>query len=307
MAITTGHGGDLEYIAVDTSSPYGLPSSGTLQIPSDSIISVELTGSNGGEILFSTNDYDGIDTVTGLEEYTLTFEYVLQRHEDTGSGHTLANSIEYNAVNRSNGQPAKLCFVYETNGDAFEIRGAVCNSFSISGRAGEKIICRAEYYATDVVPADSTSGLTNYDSLTASDTIGNTYEKFTGVAVSRSGSWAAGVNNFSFEIVNNAERVYTVGSATASDIVCGKQEIRGSVDILLNDGGMDDWNEMADATEQNIVFASGNSTASGDVSMKWTFTNALYTNFPLAYKADDAYIVSGVDWIAETVSLAAYS
>ena len=298
-AITKGHVGDLVYIPEATQGSE--PSSGTLQIPSDSVANVSLTGLNNGKIVYTIGDFDGQDTVTGCSEYVLSFDYNLQQVNTTGE-HLIADTIEYNAVTRTAGQPTTLTFYYTTtSGATYMLTGSMCNTLSKTCNVGEVITYHAEYWA-------ETCAITNshMSSLTDESAIANTYETFAGAAVTRPDGTAiaCGVGNFSASINNNCTRVYNIGSADANVIQAGIEEVSGSIDILIDAGGTAEFAQMQNATENTISFETG-STASQ--SEDWEYTNAIFTNFPINYAAEDAYVVSGVSWIAEGVTLGAYS
>lgn len=308
MAITTKNSSmKLEYIAEATR---GTPtSSGTLQIPSDAVRNVSLTGTNNGDIIYTISDYDGQDTGYGLKEYTLSFEYDLQRHESAGGANknTLATSLEYYALTRSSGLLTPLTFYLATDSTTrYVIKGGVINTFAVNTAPGERVHCSVEVSAVSVIVEAG-----NYGSLTASAAYGNTFETFQGASVTRTGSFDNGCGNFSFSINNNVTGVPNIGSSVYAAMYEGLENVEGSVDVILNDGGNSDWEEMAPTsgspTEQAIVFNSGTSTTAGNLSMTWTFANAHYTNLPIDFSAEDGFLTSGVGWKAESVSLAVYS
>lgn len=286
----------LEYIAETTrNSP---ATAGTLQRPSDGIINATLTGKNSGEIIYSINDYDGQDTVYGTNEYTLSFDYYLQRTHN--STHTLANSIEYNALTRSSGQVTPLTFYLHTESDGtYQCAGSVLNSYNLTPEE-TRIKVSVEYAVTSV---DTAAG-TTYAGLTGSSACGTTFEQFQGASITRSGSFEAGVSGFGFTINNNVQPLKLIGASSASHYE-SLENLSGTVNILLNDGGEDDWTEMDDNTESNIVFASGTSTSATDCSLQWTFTNAHFSEIPINLSIDKAYVESGINWKAETIALAA--
>lgn len=290
---------NLEY-AVESSQGTD-PSSGTLFIPSDGIENINLVGRRNGEVVYSINDYDGQGTVYAGEEYTLTFDYYLQRHNPTTS-HPLANSIEYYALTRSSGELTPLTFYVTTSsGATFTLMGGIINRWTATPE-DTRIRCSCEVIAESCATSSD-----NYNDLTASQAIGTTFETFQGAACTRSGSFEAGVGGFSVEINNNVERIPVIGSSTPTLCQEGHEAVTGTVDILLNDGGKADFSEMKYATEQSIIFSSGTSTATNDKSMKWTFANASFDEIPITWSIDTSVVISGVRWKAETLTLAAYS
>ena len=288
----------LEYIAeTNRNDPV---SSGTLQRPSDSVVNVTLTGKNNGEVIYSISSYWGQDTVYGTNEYTLSFDYYLQRHHNTG--HTLALSVEQNALSRTLGLLSPLTFYYHTESDGtYQCTGSILNSFNLTPEEN-RIKCSVEYNVTSVV----TSGGAVYGGLTGSSACGTTFEQFKGAACTRSGSFEAGVSGFGFTINNNVQPLKLIGASSASYYEA-LENLSGTVNLLLNDGGENDFAEMADNIESDIVFASGTSTTATDASMKWTFTNAHFGEIPINLTVDAPYVESGVNWGAEKVAFAIYS
>ena len=299
MAITSGHQADLEYIEETT---YGTePSTGTLQIPSDNILSVRLEPVNNAEILYSIGDYDGQSTVTGTHEVVLSFDYILQQVKTSGE-HQLSDSIEYYAQHRSSGQPKSLTFYYTPkSGTIYMINGAVCNTFEMTASADDKTIrCHAEFYGKSTATSNS-----HYNSLTSSSAIGTSYEKYSLGSVKRGGSTIeSGVTSFRFTINNNLERIPVVGSDTVTNIYAGKQELSGDMDVLVSDGGGSIFSDMFNKNTASLVFNTGSTS---NQSLKWTFTNMVYTGTPQEVTSDTPFIVSSIPWIAESVTLAGYS
>ena len=303
MAVTSKNTGmKLEYIAETTRG--SAVSTGYLQRPSDAVSNVNLTGTNNGEIIYTISDYDGQDTVLGLREYNLTFEYDLQRTEDSGgTQNTLATSILYYALTRSSGLLTPLTFYVHTNSTTtYVCEGCVINSITGNCAPNERI-----HLSVNVSVATVTTGNNYYSALTASAAYGNTFETFQGASITRSGSFDSGCGNFNFTINNNVSGVPNIGTSYYVNMYEGLENLSGTADVLLDSGGNTDWDEMGAGTEQAIVFATGTSTTSGDKSMKLTFANAIYTNLPVNFAAEDSYLISGVNWIAETVTLAEYT
>lgn len=289
----------LEYIAETTRGSE--PASGQLHRPSDGIENVSLTGSKNSEIIYTITDYDGQDTVYGMEEYTLTFDYYLQRHGS--SGHTIDKSVEYYALTRdSSGLLTPLTFYITTDSNTtFMVNGGMINNFTLTPEE-TRIRCSVEVLGHSAVTA-----MVNYSSMTASAAVGTSFEQFQGCACTRTGSFAAGVSGFSMTIANNVDRIPIIGSSSPTMTVENFEALSGSVNILVNDGGAGDWGDFAGNCESNLVFDSGTSSTAANRSMKWTFANAAFTEVPITFTKDSAYIESGISWGAETVTLAAYS
>ena len=289
----------LEYIAEDSRG--SAMSTGSLDLPSDSVENVTISGSKNGEIIYSVTDYDGQGTVFGMNEYTLTFDYYLQRHTSTGT-HKIANSIEYYALTRTSGLLTPLTFYVHTDSNSsYRLTGGIINNFTITPEE-TRIKCSVE-----VIASSCTTNPTGdvYAGLNQPGTIGTNYEQFQGCTVTRSGSFEAGVSGFSASIANNAERIPVVGSSDPTAIYENLENLSGSVNILLNDGGDTDYDEFHVGTKQSIVFNTGSSTTATDCSMVFTFLNAHFSEVPITFNKDSNVVQSDISWKAETVTLAA--
>jgi len=310
MTITTKNTGmKLEYIAESTR---GTPvSSGTLQTPSDAVSNVNLSGSNNAGIVYTIGDYDGQDTTYGLKDYKLSFEYDIQRIENTSPKkcNTLTKSMQYYALTRSSGLLTPLTFYVHTKSDAtYVCKGCVVDSWNLSVTPGGRL-----HATVNVSVASVACEIGNYPSLTDSTAWGNTFETFQGASITRAGGFDEGVSGFTITINNNPTGVPNIGLSRYHSYYEGLQNLSGTVNVILSSGGKTDWEEMTGAgedaspTEASIVFNTGTSTTSGNKSMKFTFANAAYTNLPVNFNAEDGYVTSGVGWIAESVTLAEYS
>ena len=274
------------------------PGSGQEYRVSDAIENVNLVGRNQGEVAYSVYDYDGQGTFFGADEYVLSFDYYLQRF---GTSHPTANSIEYYANHRTSGNLKPLTFFVNTDSTStYALSGGIINTWSMTPE-DKRIKCSCEILFESCV----TTGI-NRHLYTAASACGTTFETFQGALITRSGSFEAGVSGFTVNINNNADRIPKIGTSTAT-VYESLENLSGTVDILLNDGGINDWGEMTDHTKQSIVFASGTSTTTTDQSMKWTFANASFSEVPIPFTTDTRVVISGITWNAETLSFAAYT
>jgi len=297
--ITKGHSSSLEYILEGTKGSE--PSSGTLQIPSDVVTNVSISPINNAERLYSIDDHKAETIITGMKECALTFEYKLQQVNTTGE-HVLADSIEYAATTRSSGQPSSYTFYYTTaSGCTYMFTGAMCGSLTKNVNDSDKTITvRAEFWAESC--ATSTA---HYTSLTPASALNNTYEKFTGASVQRGGATIGkGVSNFTATINNNLQRIPVIGSSNAYEIVAGELDVSGQMNVLVEDGGATQFGYMDVGTAANITLDTG---ATASQSLDFTYTDAVFTNFPFEQAATTPYVAVNCNWIAENVTLAAHS
>ena len=305
MALTRGYNLKLEYIP-ETQRGREPWIADDLQTPGDAIDNYTLTGTNNGEIVYTMSSFEGQDFVPGLEEYTMTFDYYVQRLNN--EKHPLDLSLPYFATTRDTNTKdlTPLTFYLTTQGGTgdesgctWTLTGGVINSYGISGNAGERVKASVE-----VVFSGCTTVTGLYSTHSSSSAWDTTYETFQGAGITRSGSFEEGVNNWNFTVNNNAGRFPKIGSSTPT-VYEGHENVEGSVDILLVNGGKSDWNEMVSATQQSITFDTGDSTTDTDQSMTWTFADASYGEVAINAGADSVIVQSGVPWKAKTVSVVA--
>jgi len=297
MGITIAHGGDIEYIA-ETTHGGGLPSSGQLEIPSDSVRNIELAISSNVERHKTVSDYDSVDTSYHSREYTLTIEYALQQCNTSGS-HTSTTALENYAVTRTSGDLTSLAFVYSTNGSYYLLKGGKINSWSMPFALNESLIVTVEIWGTEIETATSASTFTNYSSLTASETIGNAFEVYGGGAITRSGKWSNGIKAGTLTISNNLERVPKIGTQDMIGVYPQEIDVGLSCDILTDSGGKTDIDDLLTPDETDIVIQSGTTS---NTSYKWTLTNPSYNSEPVVYKVGMSHMVISADIGAEAIT-----
>jgi hypothetical protein len=209
--------------------------------------------------------------------------------------------MEYRALTRSAGNLTTLTAFVNTNSTTtYKCTGGVINSWSLTTEE-KRLKCSCEIVFESVVTT-----VTNKHSYTAAAVCGTTYEQFQGASITRDVNFNAGVGNFTINIANNADRIPKIGSSTAT-VYESFENLGGTVDVLLNDGGNADFGVMKEQEQNSIVFQSGTSTTSTDQSIKWTFANTSYTEIPISFTSDTRVVIGGVNWIAETVTLASVS
>jgi hypothetical protein len=272
-----------------------IKTSGQLYRVSDAIENVSLRTAAGADVLYSVYDYDGQGTIYGQHDYTLGFDYYLQRTKTTT--HPLANTMEYYSLTRTSGLLKSLtCLVNTDSGSTFFLAGGVVNRWSATLEE-KRIRCHAEL----IFKSCATSGTWGFTAPTA---IGTTFEQFQGATITRSGSFNAGVSGFSLEINNNAKSQPVVGASQPTAIYESLQNLSGSVDILVNDGGENDWYEVEGQRKISIVFNTGTSTTATDCSEVFTIANVTFTELPVEFTTDTTVVIAGARWIGETISLA---
>jgi hypothetical protein len=293
MSLTTKNTG-MEVAFIEESTRGTIKTSGQLYRVSDAIENVSLKNTNGAEVLYSVYDYDGQGTIYGAHDYTLSFDYYLQRTKTTT--HPLANTMEYYALTRSSGLLTSLtCILNTTSTSTHFLAGGIVNRWSATLEE-KKIRCHAEL----IFKSCATSGTWGFTAPTA---IGTTFEQFQGVVITRSGSFNAGVSGFSLEINNNAKSQPVVGASQPTAIYETLQNLSGKTDILINDGGGNDWYEVEGHRKANIVFQSGSSTSATDCSLKWTISNVSFPDLDKGFTTDTSVVIGNVSWVGETIGL----
>jgi len=294
MVLTTKNTG-MELAIIQESTRGTLVTTGQLYRVSDAIENVSLRTAAGADVLYSVYDYDGQGTIFGQHDYTLSFDYYLQRTHTTS--HPIAKTMEYYALTRSSGLLTPLSVILKTDSTTtFALAGAVVNRWSATLEE-KRIRCHVELVAKSCVTNPSCTH-------TSPVACGTTFEQFQGAIITRTSSFDAGVSGFSFEINNNVKSQPVVGASQPTAIYESLQNLSGSVDILLNLGGENDFYEVEGQRKVNIVFNSGTSTTATDCSMVWTIANATFTELPIEFTTDTNVVIAGTRWIAESVTLA---
>jgi hypothetical protein len=272
-----------------------LVTTGQLYRVSDAIENVSLRTAAGADVLYSVYDYDGQGTIYGQHDYTLSFDYYLQRTKTTT--HPLANTMEYYALTRTSGLLKSLTATVNTeSASSFHLAGGVVNRLSMTLEE-KRIRCHAELIFKSCV----TTGTYTYTAATA---IGTTFEQFQGATITRSGSFNAGVSGFSLEINNNTKSQPVVGASQPTAIYESLQNVGGSVDILVNNGGETDFYEVDGQYKTSIVFNTGTSAVATDCSEVFTIANATFTELPIDFTTDTTVVIAGARYVAESISLA---
>jgi len=294
MALTTKNTSmDVSFIPEVTRGT--IMTTGQLYRAGDAIENVSLRTAAGADVLYSVYDYDGQGTIWGAHEYTLSFDYYLQRTHTTS--HPIAKTIEYHALTRTSGLLTSLTgLITTTSGATFFLAGGIIDRWSLTLEE-KRVRCHAEI----IFKSCATSGTWTF---TAPVACGTSFEQFQGATITRSGCFAAGVSGFSLEIANNARAQPVVGSSQPTATYESLQNLSGTVDILLVDGGKNDWYQVEGQAKSNIVFNSGTSTTTTDQSMVWTIANCSFTELPVDFTTDTTVVISGTRWIGETITLA---
>lgn len=302
MALTPGHAGDFEYIEEATYGA-GLPASGQLEIPSDSIIEAQYEPNVEVKRHYSIDSDACKDSTYHQIVHVVTLDYELQQLK-TATQHTLSESLAYFAATRSSGDLYSIACAFDLNGTAIQMKGGKINRYSWTCSPSEAIRVTCEIWGNAVETEDIVTDFTNYSSLDASAAISETIEIYEGASITRAGCWADGIGSFNFEINNHLERVPVLGSQDPAGTYPAHSEFSGGAEVLATAGGETLLDECLAGTEVAIVANSG-TTASK--SLKFTFANASYNRTPAAYRTEMAIVKIPADWGAESVTLAAYS
>lgn len=291
MALQRGFDFDIEWL---NESYYGsgITLTDTTKTVSDIIHDIRITPNNSAEPVFSVSDVAAADTIYTNEEYTVRIEYELQ---DTS---TAANSLlKYGITRNASNDLDSVAFSVQIGDKYYEFQGGICNTVEVRGEVGRPIIVTQEFFCNDCVDPS-----TSFPGDTHASAFNSTIAVYGGATITKGGSAIGyGTRSFALTINNNAERVFKEGSPTASQIVAGKLDISGTIDVFIEEDADTQWGWITGKTESNIVIDPGltNYPATGI-----TLTNAVFdtTDFPL--NNSDATLVSGMRFKAEDVSIA---
>jgi len=299
MAFTSGHSGSVEYVA-ESSYGDGIPTTPTMHLPSEAVTNVELNFDIDVKRLHDIGSHAATDTVYGSRAYVLTVEYDVQQLKSADT-HTASTCLSYYATHRTTGALDSLACAVDMNGGAYLLKGGYINRLSMNFTQGEVPKATCEIWGNAVETDTTVANFSNYDSAGA---IGESFESYSGAAITRSGCWSNGIADFSFEINNNLDRVFKVGSQDAASTYAGYVDLTGNATVLVATGAKDEVDALMAGTEVDIVAASGSTSSK---SLEFTFANASYTNEPVIYKTDMSAMTVGCSWGAESVTFAAVS
>lgn len=284
----------------------GTPLAGQWRYPSDGVENFTLTPTNAAEIIHTMSQPDAQGTVDGQRSYSMSFDYILQRHGTTAGQNTLITSLEYYAQTRgaSSGTLKTLTFcVCPTSSTTLLCKGGVIESWNVKAGAGEKIVCSVNLQFSAV----STSWTEIASGYASPKALGTTFETMNNATLTKSSLFTNGVANFDATINNGAETLHKIGSVQPASVCESKENVTGNFDMFLESTGTVAVSQLYNSTTGDIVFSSGNSTTAADASMKFTFTNARLTSVPITSSTNTTALQSNIGWLADGVTLAIHS
>jgi hypothetical protein len=290
MAIQRGFDYDIEW-KEEASYGAGITGVDTCKTVSNVINGVTLMGNNNAECIFSIGDVAAADTVTGVEEYTLTVDYLLQDSES--STYSL---LYYGTHRNSDNDLDSVAFSLQIGDKYYELTGGICNSVQLQMEEGGHIRVTQEFYLDDVDdPVTSFVGGTHASAFTGP------LASYGGCSFQKAGAaLAEGTRSFSVTINNNAERLYSIGSDVASKITAGLVNISGTADVHIDADADTVWGWMTGATEGDIVIDTGSVTYPATI----TLNTSVFGSVSLDLNNKDGHLVSGLPFIAEDITLA---
>jgi len=298
MAILASHIGGLYYQAEATVG--GGFTAIQNQIPSDSVTSVTITPAMNPKRLINIASPTAVDTIQGAHDYTLNLEYALQ---DVSAVHTLALSLETQAITRTAGDLQSLCFdlMTATGVSYIILKGGKINTATYTFAVGQPIMCALEIWATNLTTAAA------LPLGTAAVAVATSFSTFNGASLLRTGKWANGVKGCTLTINNNLERIPKIKPTTAQGgdyavIMPGIQEYALTADIIADAGGKTDIDDILSDPETTIAVSSKVGDALG---YKWTLTKPWFNSEPVVYTADMTTLIISGNMGAESIALAA--
>ena len=301
MATTYGHNSKIsfEYIPETT---YGVePAPGKLRVPSDWIMSCNLEPINNAEVAYSIGSHQGRDIVSGVSEFSLNISYALQRVTTGLSNGSLDTSFEWFAQHKTGSEVSLHSFsAYYTTQTSkrYRLLGCKINTYAAS------IAADGDHIKVDVniLGKSCSTSVGNYSNYAGSVERATTFETGKAATVTRLDSFSEGLPNFGFTINNGLDKIKIIGTGVKG-AYSKNQIVEGTADILVDNGGLREFGDMDQIDKASIVCSSGATTTATDNSIKWTFTNSFYKNFPVNLGNDTLLTVAGVNWGCEKVAL----
>jgi hypothetical protein len=311
--IATGYG-DIEFIAEATHGA-GLPTTGQLQVPSDAVGQWTLSAKSANKHIPTMGSPRFQDTVYGLLDFELTFDYTVQLLKTSGAVHTASTSLEYYTCYRvpnaagggyaaGAGQSTSLAFVARLMGFDILLKASRITKLSLAAAIGEAIEGSVTITGSGIATAAS-GALTNYSTCTAPGYVGTALETYAGSSITKSGKWAGGVTNGTLTLSQDAGGPGKLGNRyRQANYLKGPMTVELSAEIIT--AGKDELDDIINATpeETDVIFATG---ATASQSHKFTLQQMGYESVAevIAYNEDHAKVNAMLS--GEWVDYAAYS
>lgn len=287
MAVTRGFGG--RALWVDEATEGTTPTNPAFKKFSEHVSSVEVSMDPKHELYYDIGSYDPASFVQGLPEYGLKVTYLL---------HTDRKNTMDDAINRQSNNTLKSKTIEVSAGldDAtagyYTVTGAKPDSVSVKFEVGKPIEVTETYKALGI--ARSTSAPSIGTGSRESAALGALCVGATS-AILRGGSAVAYITRAAEFTVSHGLFVEgTDGQAAPKAIFEGRREMKGSVDITLDDGGVAIANTVMAGTEATMSYRFG---ASG--APKVDFTAVRFDNFAIPLDASEGLVKRGMTWTAK--------
>lgn len=161
------------------------------------------------------------------------------------------------------------------NGAYFLYKGVVVNSFSINTSSSDANVT----VSFDVLGLSETSG-TSSASGSAYTSITNTLP-FTscGGVILEGGSPLAQVSSIALTVDNGLSAEYYWGNCNVGDLVTGRAEVTGTIEVFFNDLVL--YNKFKNGTATSLQFTLTNGVAGGNQTYTFNLPNVRYTTSDL--------------------------
>jgi len=225
-------------------------------------------------------------------DFTLHVEWVYQPNDD---------SLATFCVNRdSAGDLTSLYFEVVANEDRtnktyYQCGGCKAKNFNVSARRGEEYIASADFsvgtvWASSAVSvtkptatiADAQNGTRPYASFNAAGNI-----TFTG------GFNAFITDSIDITVENNLSDYWNVGSTSKIASIPGAQDITGSADLSLDQGGLTPWRQIADLVSDITSLEVNTGRTSGQAG-KITLLTGKYNNLSVDQNVSGNTMMSSI-------------
>lgn len=235
-----------------------------------------------------------VDFLNGIEQYTLTVDFDVQRDEQ----------LKDMVVRGADGKLASWSIEVSVNKDQaavdayYSFVGAKPNSVTLNSDVGGSLKASVEFFCKDVtiaVTEPAPTGITREAALATA-----VYSYVTGdLERPASTAFAYITRAWSATINNNLTKLPDVNSATYKAFLEGAIGLEGSADIAVEDGGKAQFDEAMLGTENDLVLYFGK--LAGDPL--WTFVKAQFPNATFEFGSDSGEVFFDRSWTAKTLTV----
>ena len=178
------------------------------------------------------------------------------------------------------------------NGAYFLYKGMVVNSFSIESSASDA----ATNISFELLGLSETSGTSSASASPYTSIVDSLPFTSCGGVLLEGGQPLAQVSSISVNVDNGINPEYYWGNCDAGDLVTGRAEVTGTLEVFFNDLVL--YNKFKNGTATSLQFTLTNGAAGGNKTFTFTMPNIRYTASDLPSSSGDESMILSLEFRA---------